>query len=63
MEQAKEISQLRIDVNNLKEVVENLATLMNKRLIRELQEEAESIESGEYLTEAEFEKKHKVKIQ
>ena len=58
----KEIVQLRRDVNNLKEVVENLAILMNKKLIRELQEEANNIESGEFLTEKEFEKKHKVKI-
>ena len=59
----KEIVQLRRDVNNLKEVVENLAILMNKKLIRELQDEADNIESGEFLTEEEFEKKHKVKIQ
>jgi hypothetical protein len=62
MQQNKEITQLRRDVNNLKEVVENLAILMNKKLIRELQEEAGNIEAGEYLTEEEFEKKHKVKI-
>ena len=58
-----EILQLRKDVNNLKEVVENLTILMNKKLIRELQEEADNIESGEFLTEEEFEKNHKVKIQ
>jgi len=58
----KEIVQLRRDVNNLKEVVENLAILMNKKLIRELREEADNIESGEFLTEEEFENKHKVKI-
>lgn len=63
MQQNKEISQLRRDVNNLKEVVENLSILMNKKLIRELQEEADNIESGEFLTEEEFEKKHNVKIQ
>jgi len=54
--------QLRRDVDNLKEVVENLTMLMNKKLIRELQEEANNIGSGEFLTEKEFEKKHKVKI-
>lgn len=59
----KEIISLRKDVNNLKEVVENLSILMNRRLIRELKEEADNIESGEFLTEEEFEKKHKVKIQ
>ena len=63
MEQSKEIVQLKRDVNNLKEVVENLAILMTKKLIRELQEESDNIESGEFLTEEEFEKKHKVKIQ
>ncbi len=62
MEQAKEIAQLRNDVNSMKEVIENLAILMNKRLIKELQEEAKNIESGEYLTKEEFERKYKVKI-
>ncbi|HLC54281.1 MAG TPA: hypothetical protein VJK07_01495 [Candidatus Nanoarchaeia archaeon] len=62
MEQIKEITQLRSDLDKLKEVVERLAILMNKKLIKELHEEAENIESGEYLTEEEFEKKHKVKI-
>ena len=62
MEQIKEIVKLRNDVNNLKEIVENLAILMNRRLIKELQEESNNIESGEYLTEEEFESKHKVKI-
>jgi hypothetical protein len=60
--QNKEITQLRRDVNNLKEVVGILSTLMNKKLIKELQEEANNIEDGEFLTEEEFEKKHKVKI-
>lgn len=32
---------------------------MNKKLIRELQEEADNIEAGEFLTEEAFEKKHK----
>ena len=58
----EEIVQLRNDLNRLKEVVENLAILMNRRLIKELHEEAENIESGEFLTEEEFQKKHKVKI-
>lgn len=58
----KEIISPRKDVNNLKEVVENLAILMNGKLIRELREEANNIESGEFLTEEEFEKKHNVKI-
>ena len=62
MEQIKKITQLRSDLDKLKEVVERLAILMNKKLIKELHEEAENIESGEYLTEKEFEKKHKVKI-
>ena len=30
--------------------------------IKELQEETKNIESGEFLTEEEFERKHKVKI-
>ena len=57
-----EIKQLRNDVNNLKEVVERMAILMNRKLIKELNEEAENIESGQFLTEEEFERKHKVKI-
>jgi len=59
----KEIISLRKDVNNLKDVVENLTILMNRRLISELKEEADNIEAGKFLTEEEFEKKHKVKIQ
>ena len=62
MEQAEEIAQLRNDVNGMKEVIENLAMLMNKKLIKELKEEAKNIEAGEYLTKQEFERKHKVKI-
>ena len=62
MEETIEIKQLRNDVNNLKEVVERMAILMNRKLIRELNEEAKNIESGEFLTEEEFERKHKVKI-
>ena len=62
MEQTKEITRLRSDVNNLKETVERLSILMNKKLIKELNEEAENIESGDFLTEEEFERKHKVKI-
>ena len=62
MEQIKEISRLRKDVDSLKETVENLAILLNKRLMVELYEEAENIDSGEFFTEEEFEKKHKVKI-
>ncbi len=58
----EEIVQLREDVNRLKEVVERIATLMNRKLIRELDEEAKNIESGQFLTEEEFERKHKVKI-
>ncbi|MEK6844167.1 MAG: hypothetical protein AABX83_01945 [Nanoarchaeota archaeon] len=63
MEQTKEIIQLRNDVNNLKKVVEHLSILMNRKLIKELYEEAKNIESGEFLSEEEFERKHKVKIQ
>jgi hypothetical protein len=62
MEQIREITQLRNDVNNLKEVVERMAILMNRKLINELNEEAKNIESGEFLSEEEFERKHKVKI-
>ncbi len=60
--ESKEIVQLRRDVNNLKEIVENLAILLNKRLMNELYEEAENIGNGEYLTEEEFSNKHKIKI-
>ena len=62
MEQTIEIKQLRNDVNNLKEVVERMAMLMNRKLIMELNEEAKNIESGQFLSEEEFERKHKVKI-
>ena len=62
MEQTREIVQLRNDVNSLKEVVENLTILMNRKLIIELNEEAKNIKSGDFLTEEEFEEKHKVKI-
>lgn len=62
MEQAREIVQLRNDINGLKEVVENLAILMNRKLMKELYQEAENIESGELLTEEEFARKHKVRI-
>ncbi|MEK6928786.1 MAG: hypothetical protein AABW65_02435 [Nanoarchaeota archaeon] len=58
----EEITQLRNDVNKLKEVVERMAILMNRKLINELNEEAKNIESGQFLTEEEFERKHKVKI-
>ena len=54
--------QLRNDVDNLKEIVEKLAILMNRKLMIELHEEAKNIGSGEFLTEKEFERKHKVKI-
>jgi len=57
-----EIVQLRNDVNRLKEVVERMAILMNRKLMRELNEEAKNIESGQFITEEEFERKHKVKI-
>lgn len=62
MERNKEIMQLRKDVNNLKESVENLTILMNRELIIELMEEKHNIESGEFLTKEEFEKKHKIKV-
>mgnify|MGYP001562418878 CR=1 FL=1 len=62
MEQAKEIMQLRNDVNNLKEVVEKIAILLNKKLIKELYVEAENIEKGDYLEEEEFFKKHQIRI-
>ena len=62
MEQQKEIMQLRNDLNNLKEIVENFSILLNKRLMNELYGEAEEIEDGEFLTEEEFSKKHNIKI-
>lgn len=62
MEQTKEIIALREDIDNLKEIVERLAILMNKKLVYELYEEAKSISSGNYLSEEEFEKKHNLKI-
>ncbi|MBI2632006.1 hypothetical protein HYW75_03310 [Candidatus Pacearchaeota archaeon] len=62
MEQSIEIKQLRNDVNNLKEVIERMTMLLNRKLIIELNEEAKNIESGQFLSEEEFERKHKVKI-
>ena len=58
----EDMIQLRNDVDKLKEVVERLAILMNRKLIRELHEEVKNIGSGEFLTEQEFERKHNVKI-
>ena len=58
----EEIVQLRNDVNKLKEVVERMAILMNRKLINELNEEAKNIKSGQFLTQEEFERKNKVKI-
>jgi hypothetical protein len=58
----EEIIQLRNDVDKLKEIVERMAILMNRKLIRELNEEAKNIASGQFLTEEEFEKKHKVRV-
>ena len=57
-----ELIQLREEVNNLKEIVESLAILMNKKLVHELYEEYKNIESGDYLTEEQFEKKIKLKF-
>ena len=62
MEQNKEIITLREDVNNLKEIVEKLTILMNRKLVYELYGEAKNISSGNYLSEEEFEKKHNIKI-
>ncbi len=62
MEQNKEIITLREDVNNLKEIVERLTILMNRKLVYELYEEAKDINSGDYLSEEEFEKEHNIKI-
>jgi len=53
--------QLREDVTNLKEVVENIATILNKKLIEELYKEAENVQKGKYYTEEEFMEKHKLK--
>lgn len=60
-QQSKEIMQLKNDVNNLKKIVENIATLLNKRLINELYQEAKNIQEGKYYTEEEFMKKHEIK--
>lgn len=62
MEQNREVIKLKEDVNNLREIVEKLVILMNKSLIHELYIESKNIESGAYLTEEDFEKRHKVKI-
>jgi len=60
-QEAKEIGKLKEDVSNLKEVVENITTLLNRKLINELYEEAKKIEEGEYYTEEEFKKRHNIK--
>lgn len=41
-------------------MVKNVATLVNKKLLIELQREAQAIESGKFLTEEVFAQKHKV---
>lgn len=53
---------LRNEVNSLKEMVENIAVLINKKFIQELYGEVKNIEAGDYLSEEEFEQKHKIKI-
>ena len=62
MNETMEIMELRNDLDNLKEIVEKLAILINRKLVKELNEEAKNIEAGEFLREEEFERKHKVKI-
>ncbi len=61
MEQQKEILNLKEDVSSLKEAVENLTILLNRKLINELYKEVENIKNGDYLTEKEFAEKHKIK--
>lgn len=62
MEQTEEIMQLRRDLNNLKEIVENLAILLNRKLMKELYEEAQNVENGEYIAEEEFSDKQTLKL-
>ncbi|MBI2003925.1 hypothetical protein HYS72_00480 [Candidatus Pacearchaeota archaeon] len=62
MAQNEEIIMLRNEVNSLKEMVENIAVLINKKFIQELYGEVKNIEAGDYLSEEEFEQKHKIKI-
>lgn len=58
-----DILHLRKDLNDLKETVETLSILINKELIKELNEEVNNMESGEFLTKEEFQRKHNIKIQ
>ena len=44
----KNVNELREEVNDLKNLVENISTLLNKKLIKELYKRAEDIDKGEY---------------
>lgn len=58
-----EIQELRLEVMRLREVVEATYLLLHKKLMKELLHEKANIEKGDYYTEAEFIKRHSLKIQ
>jgi hypothetical protein len=53
-----ELIKIKKEISDLKESVENISTLLNRGLIKELEEESDNIKNGEYLTEDEFKKNH-----
>jgi len=57
----KNVNELREEVNDLKNLVENISTLLNKKLIKELYKRAEDIDKGEYYTKEEFMKRNFLK--
>lgn len=57
----RNIKELRKEVINLKDVVENIFILLNKKLIKELYKEAEKMRNGAYYTKEEFMKRHHLK--
>jgi len=61
LQSRREISEIREELHNLKELIENLFILLNKKLIKELYKEFESVSKGNYYTEEEFMKRHHLK--
>lgn len=55
---SNELTKIKEDIAYLKETIENMSVILNRRFIEELHEESENIKNGEYLTEEEFKKSH-----
>lgn len=56
--QHNELTKIKEDIAYLKETIENMSIILNKKFIEELHEESKNIKNGEYLTEEEFKKGH-----